>query len=113
MYRTMRAGCSGNNSGLKPFQQLCQKAGLPIPEPEYRFHPTRKYRFDWAFVKEKIALEIEGGIWTGGRHTSGSGFSRDLTKYRFAVKGGWKLLRYSPKEFSSGAAIVDVLEMLE
>jgi len=47
--------------------QLCVDAGLPAPTPEYRFHATRRWRFDYAFVQQKIAVEVEGGVWANVR----------------------------------------------
>lgn len=69
-------------------------AGLPAPAQEYRFHPTRKWRFDFALVEHKIAIEAEGGVWTGGRHTRGGGYTKDAEKYNAAVLLGWRVLRY-------------------
>lgn len=39
------------------------KAGRYEPEfvREHRFHPTRRWRFDFAWPDEKVALEVEGG----------------------------------------------------
>lgn len=68
-------------------------------ESEYRFHPTRRWRFDYANTEHKIAIEIEGGVFTGGRHTRGKGFVNDMEKYNEAVKLGWKILRYTPQQF--------------
>jgi len=64
---------------------------------EYKFHQTRKWRFDFAFPLHMVAVEIEGGSWNGGRHTKGQGFEDDCLKYNAAVELGWKLLRYTPK----------------
>ncbi|MDW3057363.1 hypothetical protein R8N49_14530, partial [Vibrio sp. 1978] len=47
--------------------------GLALPEKEYRFHETRRWRFDFAYPEQQLAVEVEGGTWTGGRHTRGSG----------------------------------------
>jgi len=69
-------------------------AGLPAPAQEYRFHPTRKWRFDMAYPDKKIAIEAEGGVWTGGRHTRGGGYTKDAEKYNAAVVLGWRVLRY-------------------
>jgi len=66
---------------------------LPEPEREYRFHPTRRWRFDFAWPAEKVAVEIEGGIWTRGRHVRGSGFEKDCEKYNMAVAEGWRVFR--------------------
>ena len=64
-------------------------------EPEYRFHPTRRWRFDFAIPNEKIAVEIDGGAFTGGRHTRGVGFVRDQDKLNTATSMGWRVFRYS------------------
>ena len=64
---------------------------------EHRFHDTRKWRFDYAIPHLRIALEVEGGVWTGGRHTSAKGFLRDMDKYNEAALNGWIVLRCTPK----------------
>lgn len=68
---------------------------------EYKFHPTRKWRFDYAIVELKIAIEVEGGVWTGGRHTSSTGFISDIEKYNNATLLGWSLLRTTPDKLDS------------
>lgn len=61
--------------------------------PEHRFHPVRKWRFDFAYPQKMIAIECEGGHWTGGRHTRGSGFAKDCEKYSAAAELGWLIFR--------------------
>lgn len=65
---------------------------------EYKFHPVRKWRFDYAIPKHKIALEVEGGVWTGGRHTSSTGFLKDMEKYNTATSMGWRVFRTTPND---------------
>lgn len=81
------------------------------PEPEYRFHPDRKWRFDFAFIEQKLAVEIEGGAWSNGRHTRGAGFIGDMEKYNEAVVLGWKILRFTPEAVKSGRAI-EIVKMV-
>jgi hypothetical protein len=64
---------------------------------EHRFC-DRKWRFDFAFPCSLVALEVEGGVWTGGRHTRGSGFVKDIEKYNTAATLGWLVLRTTPSE---------------
>lgn len=75
---------------------------------EYKFHETRKWRMDWALPNHKIAIEIEGGVWVGGRHTSGAGFVKDMEKYNSATVLGWRILRYTPQQFEEGICLADI-----
>jgi very-short-patch-repair endonuclease len=97
--------------GEECFAYHCRAHNLS-PEREYFFSPKRKWRFDFAFPDLKIAVEIEGGIWTGGAHTRGKHFESDAAKYNAAAKQGWKVLRYSTAMVERGDAINDVLEMM-
>ena len=63
---------------------------------EHQFHPKRKWRFDYAIPEYKIALEVEGGVWTGGRHIRGQGFLGDMEKYNTATLMGWRVFRTTP-----------------
>ena len=62
-------------------------------EREHSFHWHRRWRFDYACPAAMIAVEIEGGVWTGGRHTRGKGFLRDIEKYNEATAMGWRVFR--------------------
>lgn len=80
------------------FTRVCSAALQTECIREYRFHPTRKWRFDYALPQYMIALEVEGGVWTGGRHTSPKGFLRDMEKYNTAELMGWRVFRTIPDE---------------
>lgn len=71
---------------------------IPEPDIEYRFHPTRRWRLDYAWPKYKVAVEIEGGVWIKGRHNRASGFLKDIEKYNSLAEMGWILLRYQPRK---------------
>jgi len=60
--------------------------------PEYRFHPTRRWRIDW-WHESGVAIELEGGIWSRGRHTTGKGFLGDMEKYNALAERGVLLFR--------------------
>ena len=83
--------------------------GLPAWEPEYRFHRARQWRFDLAWPHLRLAVEIEGGIWTGGRHTSPVGFEQDCEKYNEAAILGWRVIRVTGRMVKDGRA-VDVIQ---
>lgn len=71
---------------------------LPHPVTEHIFHPVRKWRLDYAWPAQKIALEVEGGIHTKGRHINPMGFKEDMLKYNSAVVLGWRIVRCEPKD---------------
>ncbi len=71
--------------------------GCPVPQREFHFHRIRKWRFDFAYPEKRIGIEVEGGIWSGGRHTRGAGYHADCEKYNEAAVDGWRVLRFTPK----------------
>jgi len=79
---------------------------------EHRFHPTRRWRFDFSWPSRMIAAEIEGGTWSGGRHTRGSGYEKDCEKYNEAVRLGWSVLRFTGKMVKDGSGILLIKEMI-
>ena len=93
------------------FERLLRSVGLPVPVREHRFHAVRRWRFDYAWPGEKVALEVEGGVWTGGRHTRGAGFVADIEKYNAAVLAGWRVVRVVPGKLCASAT-VGMLEAL-
>ena len=73
---------------------------------EVKFHPTRKWRFDFIVRYSMIAVEVEGGTWLAkGGHTTGKGFERDCEKYNEAAIMGWKVLRFTGNQVKSGHAL--------
>lgn len=102
-----------SNSGAEQLFLIQVRADkLPLPETEYRFHGKRRWRFDFAWPEKRLAVEIEGGIWTGGRHTRGAGFEADAEKYNTAAEMGWTVLRYTPRFVRSGEALEQVKRVL-
>jgi len=82
---------------------------LPPAHAEFRFAPPRLWRFDFAWPDRKLAFEIEGGTFSRGRHTRGLGYEADCEKYAIALLLGWRVLRFTSKQITSGWAF-DVLQ---
>lgn len=82
------------------------------PEREHRFHDTRKWRFDFAWPAQKIAVEVEGGVFIQGRHSRGASMLADMEKYNAASEAGWKLFRYGKPHIRSGEAAMQVQRAL-
>ena len=80
--------------GLRSIRTTLVLAKVKFLE-EYRFHKTRRWRFDFAVPSLNLAIEYEGLVSEKSRHTSISGFSKDTEKYNEAQKLGWIVLRYT------------------
>lgn len=78
---------------------------LPRPEREVTFHPSRKWRFDFAWPDSMVAVEVEGGSWVNGAHTRGGHFESDAEKYNEAALLGWLVLRVTPRQIEAGQAL--------
>ena len=94
------------------FSQI-QLVGLPTPEREYRFAPPRRYRADFAYPDKLLLIEVEGGVWTQGRHSRGAGFTEDCSKYNLAATMGFRVLRFTGDMIKSGMAIRTIEEVLK
>lgn len=75
---------------------------------EHRFHPKRKWPFDFAWLDLMVAVEIEGGHWHG-RHTRGKGFVDDCEKYNAATALGWRVLRFTSVDLDKRSRIITPL----
>ena len=73
---------------------------------EHKFCSTRRWKFDYAIISKKIAIEVEGAVWTNGRHTRGSGFVKDMEKYNTASALGWTLIRIQTGDYSSALKFI-------
>ena len=88
-------------------------------ETQYKFHPTRRWKFDFAWPDKMIAIEVEGNTFgrickkkvygkvcnqrlAGGRHTQGTGFEKDCEKYNTAALMGWKVYRIPSSMIKGG-----------
>jgi len=90
------------------------KLGLPVPEREYRFttKPAPQWRFDFAYPSRFIAIECDGGTWSGGRHVRGAGYQRDAEKFNAASRLGWAVFHYTGAMIRSGYAAREIAEAL-
>ena len=68
-----------------------------FPVAEHRFCPDRKWRFDFAWVDQKVALEVQGGLFTNGRHSRGPALLKEHEKLNQAARDGWRILYTIPQ----------------
>ena len=77
-------------------------------ERELMLIPGRRFRFDFLLADHLLVIEVEGGTWSGGRHTTGVGFRSDCVKYNAALELGFRVLRYTTDMVTKGEAIAQV-----
>lgn len=80
---------------------------------EFKFCSSRKWRSDFHITGTQILVEVEGGTWSGGRHTRGKGYQDDCEKYSWAAANGWIVLRYTTEQVRKGMAIASVKTALK
>jgi hypothetical protein len=93
------------NEIQRNFTRLVEEATGHQCVCELLFHPTRKWRFDYAIPAAQVAIEVEGGAYTQGRHTRGRGFEADMEKYNTAEAMGWHVLRVTPDRLCAPVTI--------
>ncbi len=90
-----------------------ERAGLPTPFAQFRFCPTRRWRSDFAYPEANLLIEVEGGVWTRGRHVRGKGFTADCEKYSTAAALGYRVIRVTPDMIESGQAVALISQALD
>jgi len=73
-------------------------------EQEYKFHPVRRWRFDYAIPEIRLAVEYNGHSGFVGKsgasgHSSIKGLTNDAEKINSAVGCGWRVLQFTALHF--------------
>jgi hypothetical protein len=87
------------------FLAALAQAGIPAPVAEFKFHPVRKWRMDFCWLDRKLALEIQGGIFSNGRHSRGAAMLKEWEKLNTAAGMGYRLLYCQPSDCIKAATI--------
>lgn len=101
---------AGKTTGEEMFESQLTRSGVTGWVREHKFHGSRNWRFDFAWLDEMLAVEINGGTFRakGGAHT-GAGFRRDCVKGMAAIELGWTVITVMPEHVRQGRAL-QVLE---
>lgn len=91
------------------FAQQVAAARLAPPLRQYAFAKAlgRRWDADFAWPDLKLLAEVDGGIWRrgGGAHSHPTNILRDMAKQNDAVLLGWRVLRFTTDEVTSGYAL--------
>jgi len=104
---------SGTTYDPEDVTQFFLRMGIAAPSFEHKFHPSRDWRFDLCWPEKKIALEVHGGIFTGGRHNTPAGFLKDMEKENAAAILGWRILKTTPRHLTSFGTAAMLKEILK
>lgn len=85
------------------FKASCAAHGLPVPESEFRFHESRKWRIDWFWADHWLALEIQGAIFSGGRHVRGPALLAEYSKLNEMAIAGIRTIFATPQQINDGS----------
>ena len=88
----LRQPLKGYNTDI--VQAFFSECGLTEPVAEFKFMPERKFRFDFAWPTQKVALECQGGIFARipGGHNRGAQIRKEHEKRNLAAAAGWRIL---------------------
>lgn len=100
------------SEGEETLRLFLDAQGIPY-EREYRFHPERGWRFDFAFPEKRVAVEVDGAMWGAqGRHQRPDHLAEQNEKQNAATLLGWRVLRFTTAQVVSGQAFDVVIEAL-
>lgn len=74
--------------------------------------PGRRFSFDF-LVPPDLLIEVEGGIWNGGRHVRGGGFTSGCEKQALAVIAGFREIRVTADQVKDGEALAWIEKALD
>ena len=82
-----------------------QASHLPTPVRQFRATPPRKFAWDFAWPALRLLVDVQGGTWKLGGHSSGTGIARDAVKLNLATLAGYRVLLVTTNHVQSGQAL--------
>jgi hypothetical protein len=88
--------------------------GGPRLEAQHAFHPTRRWKFDWAHPESRVAIEVHGGTWMHkSRHVTGAGFWGDRIKMNAALRLNWKVFELISDDLTNRSVYDEIIDEIE
>jgi hypothetical protein len=105
--KTSKAPRKGHATKYPGVPALFRACGLPEPVAECPFTPLRGWRFDFAWPGLRIALEVDGGLFSGGAHTRGAALLQEYDKLNAAASLGWRIFYCTPRQLKHMPAVME------
>lgn len=99
----------------RQFEAVWQRCGGPELKPEHKFCDDKGWSADYFLetaLGQKIIIELDGGVWTGGRHVRGGGFIEDCMKLNQAALLGYRVIRI-PTGFATDNYVSEIIERIK
>ena len=98
----------------RAFNFICNAYNLPPPMRECRLLAPRRFRFDFCWPEHRVAVEIQGGVYSNGQHVRGKGYERDMEKHNLATLAGWTVLYFTGNQIKKdpGGVVAQVRRAL-
>ena len=95
-------------------------AGYPEPVRQHPFklppkapgRPRRTVHLDLAYPDLLLAVEVQGGTWSGGTHVRGAGYAANCEKATRLQIAGWLVVTATTDQVESGLALALIEEAL-
>lgn len=89
--------------------------GLPAPVRQSNLPwkaSGRAFRADFLWPEHRLICEVQGGSYSGGRHTTGAGYERDRVKSVLAQLAGYRVLEVTGRHVRDGSALTWIADAL-
>ncbi len=99
----------------RQFEAVWARCGGPALKPEHNFDEERKWAADYFLETpngQKIIIELDGGVWTSGRHNRAGGFINDCIKLNAAALLGYRVIRI-PTGFATDNYLTEIIERIK
>lgn len=93
--------------------QQIRQAGLPEPARQLKLIEGREWSWDFVYPENMITIEVQGGTWGLGAHSSGAGIARDCEKNNAAAMACWCCLAFTVDQIRSGYALDTIRKALD
>lgn len=97
-------------------EEVLQSRNISYVKEHQFMGKRRRFRFDYAILDKKIAIEFEGlesvdvkGKKIPSGHTTKVGYTSDCTKYNLAAINGWKVLRFTALNYKDVGKYLSIL----